>query len=272
MANDERTVIAKLARSSKTGLISVPSAARTLGTSRAVAHLRLGRLARRGWVHRARRGLYLVLPLETEPGQKSAVEDPWVLAREVFGPCYIGGWSAAEHWGLTEQLFRSTLVVTAAPVRTTNVEILGHPFRIFRIPRSRLAAGVVMEWRGAERVGVSGLERTLVDCVRNPELCGGSRHLVQVAKAYGEHPKHDFGRLVTIGRQSASGAAWKRLGYLAELLWPQERRLLDAARRHMTTGYARLDPTVRRRGKLLTRWRLWVNVDIDELRSDESTS
>jgi predicted transcriptional regulator of viral defense system len=66
---------------------------------------------------------------------------------------------------------------------------------------------------------------------------------------------------------AASGAAWKRLGYLAELLWPKETRLLDAARRHVTTGNARLDPTVRRPGKLVTRWRLFVNVDVDELRA-----
>jgi predicted transcriptional regulator of viral defense system len=216
--------------------------------------------------------LYLVLPLEAEPGQKSTVEDPWVLAREVFAPCYIGGWSAAEHWGLTEQLFRSTLVVSAAAVRETNVEILGHPFRIFRVPRARLASGVMTVWRGAERVNVSGLERTLIDCLRNPEICGGARHLVQVLQAYGESPKHDFERLVTIGRQAASGAAWKRLGYLAELLCPNETRLLDAARRHMTTGNARLDPTVRRPGKLVTRWRLLVNVDVDEFRPPASAS
>lgn len=272
MPTDERTLIAQLARTSKTGLISVSSAAKATGTSRAAAALRLGRLVRRGWLQRARRGLYLVLPLEAKPGERSTVEDPWVLAREVFAPCYIGGWSAAEHWGLTEQLFRSTLVVTAAAVRATNVEILGHPFRIFRVPRSRLSSGVVTVWRGAERVGVSGPERTLVDCLRNPELCGGARHLAQVLQAYGESPKHDFDRLATIGRQAASGASWKRLGYLAELLWPKETRLLDAARRHATTGNARLDPTVRRPGKLVTRWRLWVNVDVDEFRPHASAS
>ncbi len=264
---NERTSIAKLAKASKGGLISLPEAAKALGTNRAAVALRLGRLARRGWLQRARRGLYLVLPLETERGDRSTVEDPWVLAREVFAPCYIGGWSAAEHWGLTEQLFRSTLVVTAAAVRATNVEILGHPFRVFRVPRSRLEAGVQLEWRGAERVGVSGPERTLVDCLRDPELCGGARHLAQLLHAYGESPKRDFERLATIASQAASGAAWKRLGYLAEHLWPKETRLLAAARRHVTMGNARLDPAVRRDGKLVTRWRLLVNVDVSEFRA-----
>ena len=133
-----RTLVSKLARASKGGLISVPDAAKALGTGRPEAAARLARLTRHGWLQRARRGLYLVVPLEAAPNQRSTAEDPWVLAREVFAPCYIGGWSAAEYWGLTEQLFRSTLVVTAAPVRTTNVQILSHTFRVFRAPRSRL--------------------------------------------------------------------------------------------------------------------------------------
>ena len=265
-ANPDRTLIAKLARASKAGLITVPGAAKALGFSRAAAALSLGRLARRGWLHRARRGLYVMLPLGTELGQASTAEDPWVLAREVFTPCYIGGWSAAEHWGLTEQVFRATLVVTAAAVRASKIEILGHPFRVFRVPRSRLTTGVEMVWRGAERVGVSGPERTLVDCLRTPELCGGVRHLAQLLQAYGELPKHDFERLATVCRQVGSGAAWKRLGYLTELLWPAEMRLLDAARRHVTTGNARLDPSVRRAGRLVTRWRLAVNVNVGEFK------
>lgn len=259
-----RTLVATLARASKGGLLSVSDAARALGLSRPDATAQLARLTRHGWLQRAKRGLYLVVPLEAAPSQRTTAEDPWVLAREVFGPCYIGGWSAAEHWGLTEQLFRSTLVVTAAPVRATNTEILGHIFRIFRAPRSRLSFGVMEVWRGAEKVAVSGRERTLVDCLRSPELCGGARHLVQLLHAYGASPEHDFPRLLAVAHEVASGAAWKRLGYLAELLWPEEALVLDAARRQMSAGNARLDPAVRRLGKLATRWRLQVNVDVSE--------
>lgn len=259
-----RTLVAKLARASKGGLLSVSDAAKALGTSRPETAAQLARLTRHGWLQRARRGLYLVVPLEAAPSQRSTAEDPWVLAREVFAPCYIGGWSAAEHWGLTEQLFRSTLVVTAAPVRATNVQILSHTFRVFRAPRSRLSSGIVTVWRGAEKIAISGRERTLVDCLRSPELCGGARHLAQLLQAYGASPEHDFGRLLTIAREVASGAAWKRLGYLAELLWPKETHLRDTARRRLSAGHARLDPAVRHPGKLATRWRLRVNVDVSE--------
>jgi predicted transcriptional regulator of viral defense system len=81
--------------------VGVSAAAEKLGLDRRAAAMKLGALARRGWLLRARRGLYLVLPLEAEPGKPMMVEDHWILAREAFSPCYIGGWSAAEHWGLT---------------------------------------------------------------------------------------------------------------------------------------------------------------------------
>jgi predicted transcriptional regulator of viral defense system len=269
---NSRVNIATLARAAKGGVITLPAATRALGVSRPQAVLQFRRLVRQGWLQRLRRGLYLVRPLNSAPDQTAIPEDPWVLAREVFSPCYIGGWSAAEHWELTEQLFRSTLVVTATLARTTEVRIGGHDFRVFRIPRGRLDAGVVKVWRGPERVGISGLERTIVDGLRNPEIVGGGRHLVQILRAYGEDKRHDFARLLDVAREAASGAAWKRLGFIAEHVWPNEATVVAAARRHMTTGYARLDPGVRQRGKLAKRWRLWINIAPSELASHPNAS
>jgi predicted transcriptional regulator of viral defense system len=259
LSDSDRSAIAKLARASKGGLISVSAAAETLGLPARRAAIRLASLARRKWLMRARQGLYLVLPLETEPGQLAVAEDPWVLAREVFSPCYIGGWSAAEHWGLTEQLFRSTLVVTAANVRARSEEILGQEFRLFRVPKSRIG-GSEMIWRGVERVLVSDRERTIIDCLRNPELSGGTRHLADMMREYEASPHRDSKKLITTAKAAASGAAWKRLGFLAERLWPEEADLIEEAKRNLTTGNVRLDPTVRRKGTLLRRWRLLVNL------------
>src|SRR5205085_4535800 len=272
MAADDRTLVATLARAAKGGVISLVAASKAMGVPRTTAALRLRRLVRQGWIERLRRGLYLVKPLSAAPDQTAIPEDPWVLAREVFSPCYIGGWSAAEHWELTEQIFRSTLVVTATPARKTELRVGGHDFRVFRVPRARLTAGVVKVWRGPERVDVAGLERTILDGLRNPELVGGGRHLVQILRAYGEHQQSNFARLLDLARETASGAAWKRLGFLAERLWPTEAKIIAAARRHMTAGYVRLDPGNRQHGKLTKRWRLWINVSASDLTSETNAS
>ena len=262
MSNLDRLLLSRLSRVSKAGLISVPAAAEAIGTSRSLAARRMAALARRRWLHRVRRGLYLILPLEATPGQATMVEDPWILASVAFAPCYIGGWSAAEHWGLTEQIFRPTLVVTAANVRGRTTTLGGHEFRLLQVPASRVSGSLVSVWRGTERVHASSRERTIVDCLRDPELCGGVRSLVEIMTEYAETPERDVGKLGAAAREAANGAAWKRLGYIAESLWPQETKLLDEAKRHLTKGTTRLDPSVRSTGRLVARWRLWINVPI----------
>lgn len=258
-----RATVARLARAAKGGLIGVADASAILDVPRRTASLKLAALARKGWLARVRRGLYLVLPLEAEPGRPATPDDPWVVAREAFSPCYIGGWSAAEHWGLTEQIFRSTLVVTSANIRARSIELLGHEFRLFRVPRSRLG-GTTLVWRRAERVPVSDRERTIVDCLRHPELCGGVRHLVDMLREYRSGEDYDATQLVKRAREAANGAAWKRLGYLVERLWRGDTAIIDEARAHMSAGTAKLDPGVRRRGSLVRRWGLWANVEVSE--------
>lgn len=79
-------------------------------------------------------------------------------------------------------------------------------------------------------------------------------------QAYGESPKRDFTRLAAVTKHAGLGATWKRLGYLAERLWPNEAALLTEARQHITAGNSKLDPAVKGKGKLVTKWRLVVNV------------
>lgn len=259
-----RAVLTKLSRAAHGGLISVTEAAEALGVSRTRTAKMLAALTERDWLRRVRRGLYLVLPLEAGPGQGAIPEDSWLLAQAVFAPCYVGGWSAAEHWGLTEQLFRSTLVVTAAPVRSSTAELLGHEYRLFKVPNSRIAGSLAHVWRGSERVLVSTPERTLADCLSHPELAGGIRHLADLLTEYWSRGDRDAKRLLAAMDEVASGAAWKRLGYLAERLLPENTDLVIEASRHRTAGYTRLDPGVRKRGSLTRRWGLWVNAGVPQ--------
>ena len=264
----DRLTVSRLARQAKAGIVSVGTAAGVLGMSTRAAALKLASLARRGWLERARRGLYLIVPLEAELGKKAVAEDPWVLAQEVFAPCYIGGWSAAEHWGMTEQIFRSILVVTAAHVRSKTATLLGSEFRLFRVPKNSMA-GVGTIWRGASKVAVSSRERTLADCLKNPELCGGVRTLYAMLREYAAKTEFDASKLIAEVERANSGAAWKRFGYLAELLGSAYQVLATRAASELSEGYIKLDPSVKTKGHLLRRWRLWVNVRLASNENDE---
>ena len=83
---------------------------------------------------------------------------------------------------MTEQIFRSTLVVTAAHVRERTITLVGHEYRLFRIPRERISDDVILVWRGSKRIPVSSRERTIVDGLQYPELCGGLRHVAHIMK------------------------------------------------------------------------------------------
>ena len=131
------------------GAFDVSEASRILGVDREEAGQLLGYLARRGWLSRVRRGLYVAVPLDARHSGEW-IEDPWVVADRLFSPCYIGGWSACEHWDLTEQLFRTLLVVTARRVRHRDREIQGIPFHL-TVRNQEALFGTVAVWRGQDR-------------------------------------------------------------------------------------------------------------------------
>ncbi|MBI2410273.1 MAG: hypothetical protein HYV32_00050 [Candidatus Kerfeldbacteria bacterium] len=257
-----RALVSKLARISKGGFLDISIASQALQTDPKSTAIKLAALVKTGWLLRVKRGLYFILPLEATPGKSMMSEDPWLLAREAFSPCYIGGWSAAEYWGLTDQLFRSTLVITAANIRAKSITLLNHEFRLFQVENARINNAVSI-WRGSEQINVSDREQTILDCLRNPELCGGIRHLSDIMLSYKENKEHNFPALLAKAKKHANGASWKRLGYLSELLWEEDaQEIIDEAKKNMTAGNIKLDPNVNSKETLIKRWHLWINVTI----------
>jgi predicted transcriptional regulator of viral defense system len=258
---DRRSRLRSLARRASGGLVSVTDAVAAWGGSPHTAAVRLAGLARSGWLARVQRGLYYLPALDAGPS--IAAEDPWVLANALFGPCYIGGRTAAEHWELTEQIFRSTFVVTAANIRRRTRTSLGSEFRLVKVARARIE-GVGSVWRGTARVRVSSAERTLVDGLRDPSWLGGMRHLTDTLKAYRDSGRGSAHKLEAELAKHANGAAWKRAGFLAERLWPEAEGIVEAALARRSSGVIKLDPAVRSRGKMSRRWGLWLNVSVTQ--------
>ena len=261
VARDPKETLRRLARGARAGFVTTERSAELLGVEPKVASLTLGRLVRRGWLARVRRGLYLVLPLEASR-EGTAIEDAWVLARELYAPCYIGGWTAAEHWGLTEQLFRATFVVTSANIRRSRETFLGAEFHLTRGTRERVE-NFRQVWRGRERIAVSDQERTIADALANPSWVGGVRHFVDILRAYRESKEWNPNRLIERLEEIGSGASFKRLGYLAETVLEPDPHLVKEALARRTSGVVKLDPGIARRGRINTRWGLSVNVPVE---------
>jgi predicted transcriptional regulator of viral defense system len=264
--------LALIARAAPTGLVTAQIAAAEWDRPRREASRRLAALSRAGWLRRVRQGVYRIVALDTASLTVSSYDDPWTLASTLFAPCYLGGWSAAEHWGLTEQLFRDTFVVTAAPVRSKRSEAAGLTFRLARVPRSR-AIGDYSVWRGAARVSCSSRELTLVDGATAPAWVGGVRHLAEMVRRYAEGTEQDLPRLARCLDQVGSGAGAKRLGFIAATLLEGRHNenavgilefIRQLGRQLRTSGVVKLDPAVSRRGRMNTGWGLWVNVRLTD--------
>jgi len=238
------------------GIVTPALAAEALSLSRVEAAKLLSRWSAQGWMQRIRQGIYVPVSLESERVDSSP-EDAWVIAEAAFAPCFICGWSAAEHWGLTEQLFRTVLVSTSRRPRTRKTKMGGVEFRI-RTVSAKQFFGLKTVWRGRMRVKVSDPSRTIVDLLADPSLGGGLRSSVDMLQTYLDSKEHrNVGQLLSYAEELGVGAVFKRLGYLLERFAPEEREAIARCARLRTQGNAKLDPT--QAGKrLATAWRLWL--------------
>lgn len=242
------------------GVLSVDETARVLEIDRLQAGRLLVYLARRGWLSRLQHGLYVPVPLGASwPGDW--VPDPFVVAERIFSPCYIGGWSAAQHWGLVPQLSNAVSVVTVGSLRRRHVLIQGVPYRVTaRLPRVLFGTATIV--RGGTEVQLSDPARTLVDLLDDPKLAGGVRVTAQAVVHYLSSEHRDRGLLVDYGDRLGNRALFKRLGYILEQQGLDAPGLMEACLRRRSSGLVSLDPSVKSSGRIVRRWGLRVNVSL----------
>lgn len=259
ITEENRRLLDKLHRET-TCPFTVSIATKVLGINQHSTARLLAYWASRGWLSRIRRGLYITVPLGAQhPSERR--EDPWIVVATLFEPAYIGGWSACEHWGLTEQIFSEIAVFTARRVRTRKQRVQDTKFVLRVVPKERLF-GTVNVWRQQTRIQVSDPSRTLADILSEPAIGGGIRHVAQVVKEYfsGEHRDDD--KLVNYISRLKNRTICKRLGYLLENFQIDAPKILRYCEANVSAGYSKLDPTVKVKGKLSRRWNLDINVDI----------
>ncbi len=148
----DRERIAAIIRGTK-GTISVDEAAGILNVTSKDAAKMLSRWAKKGWMSRVRRGLYISVPLESRTADVP-LEDPWLIAERLFSPCYIGGWSAAEYLDFTEQIFSTVRVMTVQTPRDRSPKIRGTSFML-RTVSEKAMFGLKPVWRGQVKISVS---------------------------------------------------------------------------------------------------------------------
>jgi len=250
----ERRRLTRIVRNTK-GTITVKEAANILSITPIRAAKMLARWTKKGWLLRVRRGLYVPIPLESRTTDIS-LEDPWLVAVRLFAPCYIGGWSAAEYWDLTDQIYRTIVVLTAKKIRKRNDVISGISFLARTISMKNIF-GTKNVWCGVAKVLVSNPTRTIIDMLSDPQLGGGIRPTVDMFNNYLSSDNKQMDLLIEYAQRLSNGAVFKRLGFLLERLVPEEKEAINSCKSAITKGNAELDPTLEK-FQLVTKWRLWL--------------
>ena len=188
-----RARLASVLRGSKE-VVSVDTASHVLGVNRRRAAQLLSRWRLQGWLRRIGHGLYIPVPLDMA-GSEQVMADPWVLVPSLFGQCYIGGWTAAHHWELTEQLFNETVVFITRRIPNNRLTVQGAVFVLHNVSAKRLF-GLKTLWRGSTKVSISDRARTIIDMIDAPVVGGGIDQVTDCSTAYSKGKTFDRDLLI----------------------------------------------------------------------------
>ena len=220
----------------------------------------LRRLESKGWLRRLERGTYLIIPLEAGPARDWS-ESALVIAPYLIQPAAIAYWSALHYWNMTEQVPRTVFVQSTHRKHCRRVEVLGIPFHFVTIVEAKFF-GVAKRTLDGKPIYVTDREKTMLDATDRPDLSGGIGQLAQALRiAWADV---DWQRLDEYLARWGTGSLTKRLGYLVETMelpLPDREERLARWQHSLSSGIALLEPRSNRTGRIVTRWRLRVNVD-----------
>lgn len=227
-------------------------------------------LIQKGILVRLISGLYSIVPFELGY-TKEFMGNPYVIAREIVMQkmkdnvfYYISHASALE---LHQMVTQPQLVIFVTVLRQIKqkVCIMGTEFRFIMCKKENFFGFKKFWIDKSEMILISDVERTIIDCVKVPEYCGG---MTEIAKGlWMKKNEIDFEKLVEYAEKIDKGMIYRRLGFILELYGLSNERLLNRLQMKLTNYYLLLDPLLPDEGKYNSRWRLRLNVLEEEFLS-----
>ena len=213
-------------------------------------------LAKRGWLRRINRGLYMIVPVEAGK-DRLFTESSFIIAKHLMPDGAISHWSALNYHGFTEQLPLGAYM--SGTKRKRNREVMDLPYT-FVFMGEKAFFGHEDIWVESEKVRITDPSRTLIDAMWMPQHCGGMAQILDSLDASAAS-KIDFRTLNRYLHRLDRTVLFKRLGFLSDLMgWeaPEIETWLGV----VDKNYNLLDPDGPRNGKVNSKWRLRINVDI----------
>jgi predicted transcriptional regulator of viral defense system len=261
LGNIESQLLSILSSRDKT-IFSIEDARNVTGSSSSATRLVLSDLVRKKWLIRLTSGKFLIVPFSA--GQDGEHSENWyIIAKNLIDPFpyYISHYNALEINEITTQPLFTIYIST--PIRRAPKKILGASYQFIYIQEKDIW-GIEDVWvTQSQKVKVSDIERTIIDCLNRPDLCGG---ISEIAKGiWIERNSIDYQKIVKYLKQFNRKSVAKRLGLIFETYGIGEEKILSEIKKLISSSYALLDPTLENSGRFLDSWKLRLNIDPDEL-------
>lgn len=249
-----RKMLIKVLKTAR-GVIDTQLVQATLDIPRHLASIYLSRWAKSGWIKRVKRGIYVPIDLTTQD-PSLPLEDPWIVSQALFSPCYIAGWTAAHHWGFTDQLFNDICIFSSKKLAHSINQVGFQKFIVKRITPKKIF-GVKSIWHDNSRVSISDPHKTIIDILSDPASGGGIRSVIDFLKEYLHSSHKNMQILLDYAKQMGNRTIYKRLGFLLSHIGFEDQKILSICLENISKGYTHLDPFSKNR-TIIKKWRLWI--------------
>jgi predicted transcriptional regulator of viral defense system len=257
ISQSERSIIDTMTRLGKL-IVRAENLEDTFGFKRSNSNLLLSRLAKKGWLQRLGPGIYRILQLGSD-SSNPIPDDPLFIAMELFSPCYASGWTSAEHWDLTEQIFNSIVIYTKQKQRKRYHKIAGINF-ITKVISPSSFFGTTKIWSNNSAIQIADIHKTIIDIMDDPEIGGGGRHAIDIFKSYYEKKEADTEVLWKYAQTLNHGAVFKRIGFLIEKFLPDQTEWIQKFHSKIKSGVINFDVKGPEIGPVITKWGIRLNI------------
>lgn len=242
------------------GVFTLKEAEEILGSNRTATRKVVNNMVARNLITMIKPGKYLLIP---QGITGHYLGDLALMAREISNSpdSYISHYSALDlHDMLTQPLTR---VYVSSPKRQIPPRPLKKTLTFIYVKKPNVW-GVEELWvTDNEKVRVSDLERTILDCLWQPQYAGG---ITEIAKGlWLKQSKIDYSKLLKYALKYNKYVVTKRLGFILETLGLGEGILPDLKQR-LNRRYDLLDPSLPAKATFKNSWYLAANIDPLEIK------
>jgi predicted transcriptional regulator of viral defense system len=217
---------------------------------------------------RIKDGLYHIIPYEKN--SKEYFPNWHLTAEAIVHPqnYYIGFYSALDMHGLITQPSLSEQVVTEKQVVPKIQKVRNVKFEFITFSKNKFF-GYEKTWiDDFNKVNCSDLEKTFIDCLYKPNYAGGIPEIIKAIYKSKEKIKSD--RMIEYLERFDAQVVYKRLGFLLHHL-DILKEFKTEIHPKLTTSYTLLDPSLIKKGKHYSDWKIVDNIDIKSVMKSVET-